>query len=297
MNQILSRAIRSRVPRRVRNWLKSPRQSCRWLQEELRYWAGACPTIQFGADWTLKCHPTAYRFIRENQVCDPAQKKELDGFINSLVPGSILFDIGAHFGVFSLAVLRFGGKDARVIAVDPSPTSVRLLAIQSQLNDVASDRLQIIQASVGEHAGEQNMVSVGVIGGGYFVVPEKTHSAIDFTKTMSTTVDNLVTTTRRRPTHLKIDVEGAEEAVLRGAMNTLTAPQAPILFLELHNAFIRRRGGEPGKVLGLLEDFGYIIRHASPDAVTCESLLTPDVIRLMAAKGIEQGPPPFASKD
>ena len=286
MNQILSRAIRSRVPRRVRNWLKSPRQSYYWLEEELRYWAGACPTIQIRADWTLKCHPTAYRLIRENQICDPAQKKELDGFIDSLVPGCIVFDIGAHFGVFSLAALRFGGKDARVIAVDPSPTSVRMLAIQSQLNDLASDRLQIIQASVGEHAGEQNMVSVGVIGGGYFVVPEKTHSAIDFTKTISTTVDHLVRKTQRRPTHLKIDVEGAEKAVLHGATNTLTAPQAPILFLELHNALIRRRGDEPEKVLDLLEDFGYIIRRSSPEAVTRESLLAPDIIRLMASKDI-----------
>ena len=123
------------------------------------------------------------------------------------------------------------------------------------------------------------------------MVPEKTHAAIDFTKTMSTTVDHLVTTTQRRPTHMKIDVEGAEEAVLRGAINTLTAPQAPVLFLELHNAFIRRRGGEPGKVLHLLEDFGYVIRHESLGAVTRESLLAPDIIRLMASKGIGQRAP------
>ncbi len=55
----------------------------------------------------------------------------------------------------------------------------------------------------------------GVIGGVYFVIPKKTHSAIDFTKTVRTTVDHLVTKTQGRPTHLKIDVEGAAKAVLR----------------------------------------------------------------------------------
>jgi FkbM family methyltransferase len=232
----------------------------------------------------LKCHPTAGRFIRANPLNDPAQKKELDEFIDSITPNSIVFDIGAHFGVFSLAALRFGGRNVRVLAIDPSPTAVRMITIQAQLNDIDLDRLQIIRASVGEQVGQQNMVSVGVIGGGYFVAPAKTHSEIDFTKTVSTTVDELVAKIHIRPTHLKIDVEGGEQAVLRGAMNTLASPAGPTVFLELHNALIRERGEKPGEVVGLLESFGYIIRNSSPEVTTRESIVLPDIVRLVATK-------------
>lgn len=83
----------------------------------------------------------------------------------------ILFDIGAHFGLFSLAALHYGGRDARAIAVDPSTVAVRFLKIQAGLND-AVDRLRIVEASVAAHTGRQDMVAVGVLANGFYVVPD-----------------------------------------------------------------------------------------------------------------------------
>jgi FkbM family methyltransferase len=280
MNSLVRRVIRERVPRPIRNWLKSPRQSCQWLQEALRYRVGSSPRLQLRSDWTLRCHPTVARFIRANQLSDPSQRRELDDFIASITRKSTLFDIGAHFGVFSLAALHFGGREVRVVAVDPSPTAVRMMRIQAQLNGIDFTQLQIIQAAMGKQIGRQQMVSVGVIGGGYFVAPEKTHSGIDFTETLSLTIDELAARNQMSPTHLKIDVEGAEHAVLRGAMKTLSRSAAPTVFLELHNALIRRRGEDPGQVVRSLESFGYIIRNAG----NRDAMFLPDVVRLVASK-------------
>ena len=50
--------------------------------------------------------------------------EELDSFIAHCRRGMVLFDVGAHFGVFSLAALHYGGPDAIAVAVDPSPAAV-----------------------------------------------------------------------------------------------------------------------------------------------------------------------------
>jgi hypothetical protein len=58
------------------------------------------------------------------------------------------------------------------------------------------------------------------------------------------------------PTHIKIDVEGYEAAVVRGAKRTL-ARLAPLLFLELHNEMIHSEGSDPSHVLDDLEEMRY----------------------------------------
>jgi len=66
-----------------------------------------------------------------------------------------------------------------------------------------------------------------------------------------------VSKTALTPTHVKIDVEGFEESVLRGGRRLLQSESAPLLFLELHNDMIRAGGRRPEAVLDLVDEFGY----------------------------------------
>ena len=50
------------------------------------------------------------------------------------------------------------------------------------------------------------------------------------------------------PTHIKIDMEGHEASVLRGARATLER-HSPFLFLELHNEMVQFGGGNPNEAL------------------------------------------------
>jgi hypothetical protein len=70
------------------------------------------------------------------------------------------------------------------------------------------------------------------------------------------TLDGLVRRSGVTPTHVKIDVEGDEDAVLRGGEDLLRR-QAPIVFLELHGGILRRSGRDPLAVLARLESYGY----------------------------------------
>lgn len=256
--------LRRWVPRRVRNWIRSPGQTLRWLRAEGAYRVGVRPVVEVRPGWVVRCHPAAHRAIVASQVRDPAQAAELAAFIQTCVPGMVLFDLGAHFGVFSLAALHFGGPHARAVAVEPSPTALRLLAIQARLNRV-SDRLVRIPGAAAREPGTQEMVAVGVIADGYFVPAERDHPSSDRTRVPGVSIDSLVRDLGYGPTHLKIDVEGEEAAVLRGGVATLSRSGPPQIFLELHNDITRRRGGDPGEAVRLLEDLGYrITGHGKP---------------------------------
>lgn len=213
---------------------------------------------------------------------DPEQVTELDGFISNCRPGMVLFDIGAHFGLFSLAALHYGGPNARAIAVDPSPTALRIMSIQAQLNHV-TDRLSMVQASAGERTGWQDMVAVGVLAGGYFVAPTRDHTARELTHTRQVTLDSLVKDFGVTPTHIKIDVEGYEAAVLRGGGETLSRATA-VLFVELHNQMVSERGGDPQETLTLLKSSGYQALTARGNRIMEEDILSRPLIRIIARK-------------
>ncbi|MGB8509074.1 MAG: FkbM family methyltransferase [Pyrinomonadaceae bacterium] len=282
MSLSAKRIARTYTPRALRNWLRSPARSVEWVWNEAQHLAGANRRIEMRPGWRLRSHPSAYRFAYFAQDDDPAQVAEFNAFIATCRPGMSLFDIGAHFGLFSLAALHYGGDDARAVAVDPSPTAARMLKIQSRLNRM-SDRLTIVQAAVGESTGAQRMVATGVNGAGYLVAPGD-HPASELTETRTTTLDQLVEDFNLTPTHLKIDVEGYEAAVLRGGRNTLTQANAPVLFLELHHRIISEQGGDPAETLDHLREFGYAVHSLNGATLSDELILAEPLIRIVAMK-------------
>ena len=93
--------------------------------------------VQIRHGWSLVCHPAAQRFAYFAQNNDQDQIAEFDSFLREITPDAVLIDIGAHFGLFSLAVLHYGGPKAISVAVDPSPMAVRFIKTQAELNQVS----------------------------------------------------------------------------------------------------------------------------------------------------------------
>jgi FkbM family methyltransferase len=271
------------LPRAARNWLRSPSASARWLWDDLKFACGIKHVVEMRPGWSLICHPAAYRGAYCAQKNDPEQTAEFDGFVRNSCQGMILFDIGAHFGLFSLAALHYGGPTARAIAVDPSPTAVSFVNVQAKLNHL-SDRLHMIQASASDRAGFQDMVAVGVLASGYYVAPAKSDAANEITQTRAVTLDGLVDELEITPTHIKIDVEGFEAAVLRGGQKVLSTDPAPTLFVELHNEIVRSAGGNPAESLTLLRNYGYETFTSDELPISEDRILDTPLIRVIARK-------------
>jgi len=85
------------------------------------------------------------------------------------------------------------------------------------------------------------------------------------------------------PTHIKIDVEGYEAAVLRGAAEALKQI-SPVLFLELHNEMVRTDGGNPSAALDLLDQFGYVTFALSGERISRPAILDKGIIRIVARR-------------
>lgn len=265
------------MPRSVRNWLRSPIRALEWISGEVRFLLGSVQVVNLGPDRRIVCHPHACKVYTRSQDGDPEQRAEYGNFLLYCGPEMFLFDIGAHFGIFSLAAAVWGGK---AVAIDASPMATKMIARQVKLNNLGR-RIRVVQKTVSEYAGSMEMLSSGVFSDGYFKVA-KGRIKRDLTLTEATTLDEM-TEEFGAPTHIKIDVEGHELAVLQGGRRTLQE-HSPILFLELHNAMIRADGDEPRSVLNLLYAQKYRIFSTSAQELECHEILTPRITRVVAAK-------------
>ncbi len=275
----LKQAVRRVIPRPVRNWLRSPSRSARWLWDSFQFSCGITRELLIAPDWRVVCHPHAYRVLFRDQVTDPEQSAEFRSFQRHCVKDMLLFDIGAHFGVFSLAAARAGG---RAVAIDPSPEAMRMIAIQTVLNH-CSTSIQTMRAAITSETKTMGLLSSGVFSDGYFKVAIN-ESESELTKTPGLTIDDL---TRQfgAPTHVKIDIEGHEAAALRGGARTFDR-HSPLLFLELHNEMVISAGGDPNAALDDLARLGYDTFGLDGEALERRAILERPIVRVVARRGI-----------
>lgn len=270
--------VRSAVPRSVRNWLRSPSRSAEWLWDSAAFSLGRTRSLEITPGWSVACHPHFYKVIQHAQMNDPDQAEEFRSFLSHCSAEMFLFDIGAHFGIFSLAAANFGG---RAVAADPSPVATKMIDTEIALNHCA-DKVRVLQTSVSDVSGELGLVSSGMFSEGYFKV-EKGRLASDLTPTRAMTVDQMAAEFGV-PTHIKIDVEGHEASVLRGAHATL-AKHSPFLFLELHNEMVLSASGDAGEALDIIEALDYRTYDLADGPIARDSIFRKPIIRIVAHHG------------
>lgn len=281
-------AVARIIPRPIRNWIRSPSKSLQLVGEESLYALGFTRSLSLRPRFEIRCHPSAYRMALTHQLLDPEQAHEFDAFLRLCRPGMVFFDIGAHYGTFSLAAAHYGGEDAAVVSVEPSSSAARILRCQVRLNGV-SGRVRVLEAAAGAQAGSVPMLSTGPSGESYFVSScrrDLSRPAADFQDVPLVTLDGLARESGVQPTHVKIDVEGYESEVLQGGRLILSGGAVPWLFIELHNQIVAERGGDPRETLRILRDYGYRMASIEDFSPLEESrVLGPSVVRVIASRG------------
>ena len=244
--------LRRVVPRRLRQFIRNPVAESRPLVWGWQYRLFGPDSLEVRPGWTVSFHPETGETFRVHHH-DPIFRDELNEFIASCTPGMTLIDVGAHYGVFTLAALHFGGPDAHVIAVDPSPAAQALLSVNLALNGVSS-RVTRLETAVGASTASIRVLAAG--GGRQHQMVRAPEGRSDATEISTRTLDDVARQSSRRITHLKIDVEGFEQQVLEGATQVLSEHR-PILTLEVHPALLAHLGASGQGVLDLVQRFGY----------------------------------------
>ena len=147
----------------------------------------------------------------------------------SLSRGSVFWDVGAHCGFFSCLAGRHVGPEGSVVAFEPVPQNNARLRAAIRLNRldnvvVRSDAVGANSGTVALHARDENNTM-------WTLAPEPGSSAQLVVS--SVTLDDELERSGRAPDVVKVDVEGAEVAVLAGAAKLLTN-HAPLLIMEFH---------------------------------------------------------------
>src|SRR5207244_11021995 len=97
-----------------------------------------------------------------------ASSRHMEVYVDLHRSGMVLLVVGAHFGVFTLAALRYGGEAARVVAIEPSAEARRVLEANVRLAG-AADRVVILEAAAGDRDGEVAMLTTGPIAAHYMI--------------------------------------------------------------------------------------------------------------------------------
>jgi FkbM family methyltransferase len=142
-------------------------------------------------------------------------------------PGMVVWDIGANVGFYTLAFSRAVGDAGSVVAFEPLGSNVAYLVSHVRLNKL--DNVTIIQAAVSEVAGLISFTIGAHSSMGRIV--ENTAYRIP-----AIAVDEYMNSQpQAAPDLIKIDVEGAEAFVLRGARRLLQQ-KSPEIWLALHGS-------------------------------------------------------------
>jgi FkbM family methyltransferase len=191
---------------------------------------------------------------------------ESAGFISGfLKPGMIFFDVGANIGEYTLIASRGVGPAGAVHAFEAQPDTFALLGRNCATN--GTENVKLNHAAVCEREGEVEFdISEDPTMSSMAGVTELEHKRARI-RVPGVNLDRYCQTHQIWPSLLKIDVEGAEFLVLRGAADMLQRPpgQAPAIIFECLSSQYARFGYSPEAVVTFLESFGYQVFQMTED--------------------------------
>jgi len=149
-----------------------------------------------------------------------------------LHPGDTMFDVGANVGYYTLLGSHRVGTTGHVVAFEPLPANVRFLQRHVRLNRVQNVSLQAV--AVSDHDGRARFAPHASNAMGKL-------SDAGSVEVATVSLDSIAKAGRfPDPNLLKIDVEGAELGVLRGAAQLLERAR-PAILLATHGADVHRQ--------------------------------------------------------
>ena len=184
---------------------------------------------------------------------------------NLIHHGDTVLDIGANIGMNTVHMASLVGSGGVVHAFEPNPRLVGLLRRAIDRNSLAQVKLHEFGLGPAESTLELRVPGTNT-GEGSFVRNRDTEDCLSVKVRVRTLDDVAREQDIRRVTLLKIDVEGFEASVFRGALQFLERVRPEAILFEVIERISGRVSDDP--VFRILLDFGYTFQSIPRSMVT-----------------------------
>lgn len=196
----------------------------------------------------IECDPTNFidRYILATGMWEPLVISALHALVK---PGDVCIDVGANAGYISLVMAGLVGATGKVLSFEPNRAIVPKFRRNFELNPLLQSRVELHTTGLGREAATMFLApdERDIVGNASLVASAGT-ATTDFIH-----VETLDSHCLARVDCMKIDVEGMELDVLRGASKTIATAMPVIVFETL-----RTRAPEHHLVIAdYLRGFGY----------------------------------------
>lgn len=208
--------------------------------------------LSFGAWWLAK------KGALDRELIYNSFEETETRFVERLLrPGMTVLDIGAHHGLYTLLASKRVGRNGKVIAFEPSPRECRRLAQHVRVNRCRNTEIEA--CALGAESGEADLYQVdGSLDWGNSLrppaLPEPTRRLRVKVKTLD---DVLAERGITQVDFIKLDAEGGELAVLKGARKLLQTAPRPAILAEVENIRTRPWGYAAREIMQLLAEWNY----------------------------------------
>ncbi len=228
---------------------------------EVRLWHGLRMSLRYD-DHVAQRVLTEWRFEPEVSAVSLAVIRR----------GMTVVDVGANIGVHTLLFAQLVGPEGHVVALEPNPVALRQLRRNITLN--ALTNVTVVGVAASDEEGEADFslpvdgqeAFGGLSNSGRFAEGARTRVATD-------RLDRILPELGFAPASLlKIDVEGSELRVIRGARSLLEQSPRPTVIYEADYRNLEASSCTEQDTKGFLEERGYTVYEISPQ----ERLAIPD---------------------
>jgi FkbM family methyltransferase len=216
----------------------------RWLRWQIASRVSGMPIIAPFVDNTHIAVGTEHRGMRGNVYVGLMEFEDMSFTAHFLRKGDLFGDVGSNIGAYT--ILAAGVRGAQVIAVEPVPSTVAALKRNIGINGIGN-LVTVKEIGVGEKSGTMH----------FSVDKDCMNHIVSENEGLQIPISSLdAIFTERAPTLLKIDVEGFEAAVLKGATGLLADPKLEAIIIEL-NGLGARYGYDDRKTDAAIRDHGF----------------------------------------
>jgi FkbM family methyltransferase len=217
-----------------------------------------------GIEWStngesIRIHP------RLRGKVQPSDEVELFAFLKEGIrPGHVIFDVGTFIGTYAVFEALWSGPTGRVVAFEPTAQNWPVIQAHLRMNGV-QDRVVLIKAAAGDTSGHTRFHEHRRDSDQNSVLRLLTPTESRVTEVPMVTLDEISDRLNLVPDWIRMDVQGFEVNVLRGAQKILARKGKPLrIVAEMHPGIWSVNGFGVGQVRDDLRALGLVPKPIGP---------------------------------